>query len=151
MYHDPLTLNKYNQTSKIFLIIVMRKHSHFLTKILEAFLTAYQMPLIKIPNETSQEKFNISQIIMKCHKCLHRFPFKSGRIPNESKKQYCSNYFSFLTCDQVLLKLTSFVCVCLFPSYYPLWQQNKKNGKYFNKYMSTLNPINFNDIVVKYH
>lgn len=49
MYHDPLTLNKYNQTSKIFLIIVMRKHSHFRTKILEAFLTAYQMPLIKIP------------------------------------------------------------------------------------------------------
>lgn len=64
----------------------MRKHSHFLSKILEAFLTTYQMPLIKIPNETSQEKFNISQIIMKCHKCLHRFPFKSGKIQNEIEK-----------------------------------------------------------------
>lgn len=93
MYHDPLTLNKYNQTSKIFLIIVMRKHSHFRTKILEAFLTAYQMPLIKIPNETSQEKFNIFQIVMKCHKCLHRFPFKSGRIPNESEKQYTAKFY----------------------------------------------------------
>lgn len=71
----------------------MRKHSQFLTKILEAFLTAYQLPLIKIPNETSQEKFNISQIIMKCHKCLHRFPFKSGRIPNESKKQYTAKFY----------------------------------------------------------
>lgn len=71
----------------------MRKHSHFLSKILEAFLTAYQMPLIKIPNETSQEKFNISQIIMKCRKCLHRFPFKSGRIPIESKKQYTAKFY----------------------------------------------------------
>lgn len=30
---------------------------------------------------------------MKCHKCLHRFPFKSGRIPNESEKQYTAKFY----------------------------------------------------------
>lgn len=151
----------------------MRKHSHFLTKILEAFLTAYQMPLIKIPMKLHKKSliylkllWSVINVYIDFLLSLGGFQMKvrNNTLPNFIVSQrnlsqvekhfikfFCSNYFSFLTCDRVLLKLTSLVCVRLFPSYYPLWQQNKKNGKYFNKYMSTLNPINFNDIVVKYH